>query len=653
MQYSIDFETRSPLDLRRTGVYAYAEHPDTDVVCLAYAPTTGGAPVKLWLPSDPVPPEFQDPNVTYRAWNANFERVIYRTILVPRYDFPPARLDQYTCTMAEALALGLPASLAQAAQVLCIAEQKDSAGGRLIKKFSTPRNSAPPWVWAHEDEQEQEDLRAFYAYCKQDVRTERAIAQKIVRLSGREHRIYLVDQKINDRGIRIDLPFVRAAARNADQVQDMLHAELARITDNAVTKASQVTRLGVWCRAKGVRLPDMTRDTLVEALAGSQLPPDVERACRIRLAYGRTSVRKYAAALEAVGRDGRIRGLLRYHVASTGRWAGALVQPQNFPRQPSTPSEPPAEVRARVVNGQLVSLNTLAGLLRQMFIPAEGCRFLGGDYSQIEARVLGWLAQQPFGDQEYEAMAAACFNIPLDWVTTDQRHVGKIITLGCGYGMGADKLRRQLLKSDIHVGPPQAKHYIDTYRDRKHRIVGFWTALERAAFSALRNPNTVCRVHIGEEGTDPIVYFCDQQFLRCYLPSGRVMMYPDPAIRPRMTPWGEIKPAVTYMTRDSQTRRWTRSSTYGGKLTENVVQAIARDILADAIVRLEAAGHRVILTVHDEVLVEAPLKRQRDLRDLRDLHNLHDFRRILTEPVPWAPGLEIHAETWEGARWKK
>ena len=299
-------------------------------------------------------------------------------------------------------------------------------------------------------------------------------------------------------------------------------------------------------------------------------------------------------------------------------------------------------------------LAVVSSLLRSMLIASPGHRLVAGDFSQVEARVLGWLAGEPFGDLEYERMAAAIYRVPLADVTPEQRQVGKFIVLGCGFQMGADRFATQfqeqtgvvldrgkrdeegnLLPGEVD----EADHAVRTYRETKAGIPDFWYGLQRAAMDATRNPGMV--MHCGALGN--IRYVVRGQFLWCVLPSGRPLAYALPRIEDRETSWGEMRPTLTYMGMDTYTRKWQRLSTYGGHLTENVVQATARDLMAEAMLRLEDAGYPVVLTVHDEVVADVP----------NGHGSLDEFLTIMRKSPTWADGLTLEVEGWEGERYRK
>jgi len=668
---SIDFETRSTGDLRKSGVYPYAAHKDTDVWCLAWA--IDDEDPGVWTPSLGrwVPEEVEDhvaEGFEVRAWNAQFERTIWNEIMVKRYGFPPLSIDQVYDTAADAAAMSLPRSLDQAARVLGLPVEKDMAGHRLMMQMAKPRKKIPLTWWDDPDK-----LARLIEYCRQDVRVEREIAKRIRPLSKSERRVYVLDQVVNDRGVGLDLPLIHAAGKIVREGTRRADEELRELTAGAVSGATKVADLTRWLQAAGAELDDVRKDTIRDFLNQAEgiVQDDVRRVAELRQETGKSSTSKLGAMQAASCPDGRARGLLLYHGAGTGRWAGKLIQPQNFPR----PAMKRPEVYIpRVLAGEFdmieieePALLVISSLLRSMLIPAPGHRFLSGDYSQIEARVVAWIAGErklveafARGEKVYEQMGAAYSGKLLDEITKDseERQVGKNSVLGCGFGMGADRFAEQvwtqsgirldrgardeegrLLKGEVDV----AQLIIDTYRGLYTMIPAFWREINSAAIAAVRFPGETYTC--GKGAT--IKWSVRGQFLWCVLPSGRPLAYALPRLEERTVRPKNKDPftvtSVTFMGVNSVTRKWERSAGYGGLFTENVVQAMARDIMAAAMLRVEDAGYPVVLTVHDEIVCEVP-----------DEHgSLEELLRLMTVLPPWAEGLPVAAEGWAGERYRK
>lgn len=655
---SIDFETRSTIDLRRSGVYPYAEHPTTDVVCMCWA--IGDEEPHVWTPRRHwgtlgITPERTGEALRrlvehikaggeLRAHNAQFERIMWRDVLGPRYGFPVPDFEQWHCTAAEAAAQALPRHLAEVSRVLNVPTPKDDEGHRLMLQMCKPRSVDEDGTIHWWDDEDPEKLRRLVEYCRQDVRAERAVAKRLRRLSDAERQVYLHDQRINDRGVRIDVDLVEASRKVVKRGLRDANNDIKRLTDGAVSAVTKVADLTKWLQDQGLDIDNVRKSTLRDLLDGDELEGVARQVVTLRKEGAKSSTSKLKAMDAARCADNRSRGLLLYHAASTGRWAGRLIQPQNFPR--GTVKDAYDYIPA-ILAGEYDAitdppLEVVSSILRGCLVPTAGCRFLSGDFSQIEARVLGWIANEPYGEKEYEKMAAAIYGVPVHEIVnpSERRQIGKNTVLGAGFGMGADKFQEQVWEqTGIQLEDTISKKAIDTFRTVKANIPVFWSDIESAAFQAVSRPGRV--THCGRDGL--IRYVVRGQFLWCILPSGRPLAYALPDIRDRKTPWGEMRPAVTYCGVNSRTRKWCRMSTYGGHLTENVVQAMARDIMAEAMQRVEDAGYPVVLTVHDEVVADVP----------KDHGSLDDYLTLMRRVPSWAQGCPVEVEGWEGERYRK
>jgi DNA polymerase len=621
---------------------------------MAYA--LGDGPVGLWVPGDPVPDEVTyalSEGMDFRAWNANFERVMWRQILTPVYGFPPVPLETWVDTAAEAAAMALPRGLDKAAQVLQVSHQKDQRGHRLMLQMAKPRKKGPPPAWWDLPEK----MESLYRYCKQDVRTERAIAAVLRPLSDAEREVYLLDQQANDRGVLIDLDLVRGLSKLADEATARADVRLQEITDGEVEAVTNVQNIRGWLDRNGVPLDDLTKRTVSETLQ-LDLPEAAREVLEIRAETGKTSVKKLQAMLANACRDGRARGQLLYHGAGTGRWSGKGIQPQNFPR----PTIPDVEsLIPDVLEGNYDGLaerypimEVVTSLLRSCFRAAPGRRFLCADFSAIEGHVTAWLADQPGGMLSYEEMAYEIFHgreldgqclslreaVEAVKVTPNERMVGKVAVLGCGFGMGPDKYQDTVKAwTGLEISDTLAERVVAKYREQNNDIVRLWKELQSAAIEAVRHPGTIVRA--GRNGS--IRYSVRGQFLWCALPSGRPLAYAMPTLVDRMTPWGTMQKVVEIRTVDSMTKKWVRRQLYGGLQTENVVQAIARDLMVASTQRVQDAGYDMVLTVHDEVLCEA----------LNDNGSLDEFNALMSERPMWGSQIPLKVEGWEGMRYRK
>ncbi len=632
---SVDFETRSAVDLRKTGVYKYASDQSTDIWCMAYkAPWSDD--VQVWLPGDEVDARLEDWIVEgglLSAWNANFERTIWNEIMVGRYQWPRTGIKQWRCTMAQASAMGLPRALGQAAAVLGVEEQKDKTGAALMLRMARPRkvNADGSYTWWNTKDK----LDTLVAYCRQDVRTELSVAETLHAMPDSERRLYQLDQRVNDRGVALDVDLVHRIKELANNASLEIDAEIQRLTKGQVKAATNAMDLTAWLNAHGIRAKSVDKQTVARLLSFDRLHPVIREVLKLRQNGAKSSTAKYDAMLHAVNADGRMRGLLVYHGAATGRWSGRLVQPQNFPRPQKKQDELDAII-AKLKAGEDVSEHgagtvLASDLLRSMLIADEGNRLMFADYSAIEARVLAWVAGQSDlvetfrkGGDVYIEMASAIYSVNVDSVTDKQRQVGKMAILGCGYGMGGKRFAEQCATMGIRVDEDEAKRIVSVYREKNNRIAQYWRDVENDFVEMVKDAGRVGSVKLP-------------------LPSGRSLTYHNPRIIQRETPWGAMRDTAQVDTLNSVTRQWVSQIIWGGLLTENVVQATARDMMATAMMALEVKGYNVILSVHDEIICEVP----------DNFGSLDEMIDIMTRVPAWAEGCPINAEGKEGKRYRK
>lgn len=654
MQFAaIDFESRSSVDLKRAGVYRYAQHESTDIWCMAYA--FGDGPVQVWTPDQPFPADLADwvkAGKPLRAHNAQFERIVWREVLGKRRGLPTPTLEQWWCTAACVAAAALPRRLEEAAGVLDLPVKKDMDGYRLMMRMARPRKPRKgerqgTLLWWDEPEK----VARLIEYCKTDVEVERLVAAAVRPLSEVERLVYLMDQRINDRGVMLDLPLVRAAKRLVDAAALDYDAELKDLTGDPAMKVTSVGALTTWLRDRGFAAESLDKQSVRDMLASVPTDETVRRVLEIRQEAGKSSNAKVEAMLDAVCSDGFIRGMLMYHAASTGRWAGRLVQPQNFPK--GTLNYDLEGACKDILSGDraLIEalhgpvLETVSSCLRSMLIAEPGKDLVAADFAAIEARVLAWLADEQwlvkaFANNEpvYETMASHIFQKPVVKSMKTERDLGKRAILGCGYGMGVDKFIDTCAKEGSPISRDLAERAVRGYREKNVRIKNYWYALDRAAVNAVLEPGK--RFYAGR-----IAFYCTGSWLYMVLPSGRELSYYKPMTRVEMTPWDTEQTVVSYMTVDSLTKQWQRRKGYGGLWAENATQAVARDLLVHAMARAERAGYEVRLTVHDEVVATIPSDWPEDA--------LPDFVGTLTRTPKWAEGCPVAAEGWRGKRYKK
>lgn len=602
-----------------------------------------------------------------RAWNAQFERIIWREIMVKRYGWPEVPLEHWYDTAADAAAMGLPRALGACADVLGLAEQKQSDfdGGNLALRMCRPRSTkGGEVVWWNVPDR----LERLYTYAMQDVRVERAVYRATRRLDPSERQVYLLDQRMNDRGILLDRPLVLAAKELARQAIVQTNAELKQLTAGTLTSVTDAAAIRRWLGQElfedAPGAVDSIRKSVIQELLAEEahtLPPDVRAVVEARQEAGRTSIKKLDTMLATAGADDVIRGTLLYHGASTGRWAGKGIQPQNFPRPEYTQDEIDA-LLPLVLRRDYHGLNLhrpvlpyLSFALRAMLRARPGHRLLVGDFAQIEARVLAWLYDEQWllkafanGEPIYERMAAVIYRVPASEITKKdpRRKMGKDTELGCGYGMGWETFITQAWeRANVRVPEELAKRAVEAYRETHPAIRNGWFAVDGLAMAAVRNPEQVFSYPDPAVPGRPTIRFVQRGgYLWVILPTGRPLAFAKPRIRERETPWGEVREAVICEGVDSYTHRWHPYALYGGLITENIVQAMARDIMAGAMLRLEQGGYGTpVLTVHDEVVADTPL----------GVGSLEEFRRLMARPPRWAATCPIDVDCWEGERYGK
>lgn len=653
----IDFETYGLADLKKAGADVYARHPETGVWCVGWA--FGGDPVEV---ADIKNQETWGPIVAHAtrggtvvSHNAVFELLIWNHVLALRYGWAPLKPEQVVCTMAMAYAMALPGALENAAPAAGIDAAKDMKGHRVMLQLSQPRAFTPegkPIWWSRAEHPEK--FATLHEYCRQDVAVERELHRRLLPLSEKERRVWLMDWKINQRGIRIDTENARKAMAVVEEEKVRLDKAMRKVTGNAVATCTAVGQLADWLRYQGVAVPSLAKADVTDLLADKTIPPVSRKALLLRQEAAKSSTAKLASMLEGVGADGRARGLFQYHGANTGRWAGRRIQLQNFPR-PSMDQDAidlafeamgGEDDLAAVLDTQFgPPLRVISDCLRGFLVPERGKTFIGADFSAIEARVLAWLAGEErvldifrTHGKIYEHAAAGIYRKDMAVVTKDERQVGKVAILALGYQGGIGAFQKMARAYGVVVSDERADTIKTAWREDNPNIKRYWYALEDAAVRAAITAETT---KAGAKGRE--VHFRRRgSFLWCLLPSGRRLCYPYPRVETIDTPWGEPKDALTYQYVDALTRQWTRGPTYGGSLAENVTQAVARDLLADAMLRLEDAGYPIVLHAHDEVLCEVPFKT-----------DPADVAKIMAASESWAKDLPVEAEIWTGGRYRK
>ena len=652
-----DFETRSDADLRAVGLHNYARHPSTDVWCMAWA--IGDMEPQIWLPTQPLPRALAEHVANggrVVAHNAPFELEIWNVICVPRYGFPTLRPEQCECTMATGYAMGLPGALEDAALALGLHMLKDADGRAVMLRMSRPRRVEPDGTLVWWDEADKRER--LYEYCRQDVRVERALHERLVPLGATERRVWLADYRINQRGVQLDVATARGAEKVIAAVKADADRELTAITGGAVQTVGALAALKQWCTANGVAVTSLDKESLPDVIAAAPDGP-VKRALTIRGEVGKASVAKIDVMLEVAGADGRLRNLYQYHGANTGRWAGRKVQPHNLTRDVPDAAEV-EQVMAWLREGNAAAIDLVYGppmtvlsrVLRPMFVARPGHVLVGGDWSNVEGRGVAWFSGEQWkidafiaadegrGPGIYELTAASIAGVPVEQVTKEMRQKqGKVPELAFGYQGGLGAFRK--MGKNIKATDGEIEAWKVAWRTKHARVKATWYALQEAAINAVRFPGE--KFNAGFPGRH-VTFKVVGSFLWCLLPSKRALCYPYPKILD-----GEYGPMLTYMTQPGPDDRkkgriihdpnnsatWARVSTYGGSLMENVVQAFCRDMLADLILWADERGDEVAIHTHDDCYAEIPEARAEAARAAWQIK--------MNTPPAWAAGFPLNA----------
>jgi len=743
----IDFEGGSAADLPLVGVHKYARHWTTHVYCMAYRFDNEAS--KIWYMWEPFPQEVADhveAGGVVVAHNASFERTLWNTVLrrpnrvdgLPALKLPVLRTRQMVCTMARASALSLPAGLDYIAQVMGFEFRKDAVGGKLMMKYARPASTITnedgrvEYTW-HRDRKE---MLRIGAYCLQDVSVEAEGDAFLMQHATRERRVWELDQTINDRGVRLDIALAVRAVQVVEAAKERLHTRMNEITEGAVPKCSQVAKLVAWINSRGVPCTSIAKGQQQELVAAASSDPVVLEALSLRQQAGKgTPTSKFQTMVDcACEEDDKARGQLFYHGASTGRWAGRLIQFQNLPGMDE--ERDGANVRAVLavlradhltVEERVDAIAQICGTvlpmlsksLRQMLMASPGCRFIGGDLSNIEGCVAAWLAGEDWkvdayaefqrtGNKNldlYRVAYSRAFGVLAEAITGPQRQVGKVMELACGYqgaiGAFLGMCRNYNINPDTMVPAirgatpegvweaararythPGVKKFglseetwtalrvaVDLWRGSHPAIVGSWWELQDAAIDAVSNPGEVVEAMNGK-----VAYVYSRQVLWCKLPSGRHLAYHRPRVQTHKqeqlqdkdgkTAWVDDSDVVAYLKEgftftdaeprykkqvffegyDNTRSRWDENmALYGGLQFENIVQAIARDVMVEGMFAAETKGYPIVLTVHDELLCDVP----------NGHGSAAELKAIMSTVPHWCVGLPLAAKCWEDERYAK
>lgn len=718
-RFTADFETRSKSNLKLEGAYKYSLDPTTQPTCFCFK--IKGNPTIYFLRFEVVNRHWNgqsqalkdvwqrlvNEGYLFTAHNAFFERCIYENILVRRYGWPPIHPTLYRCTAAKAAACALPRNLEGAGEAMALSIQKDKRGYNAMMATCKPTKQYNAWVNARaeiaagkkigpkkraiakkpeppaflEYADNTETWETLYRYCKIDVKAEEKLDEALPDLNENEQEIWHLNQKLNWRGLRVDIPTVHKIIEIMNTESKKKLNELDILTMGLVTKPGARKSILEFLKLDDIELPDIRAKTVEDVLRGGNLSEDMRRLLEIRQALSKTSTRKYQTFLNRACVDDRVRDILLYHGASTGRDTGTGIQPHNFPRgvikiskdRPYAAVENIIECEPeelRMLYGEFLSM-LFASTLRNMILPSEGYDLYVADFSKIEVAVLWWLCDNREGleilnsgkdpyiyqaarntGKTYEEIERAV-NAEEKWAL-DARQLGKAQILGCGFGMGWKKFQSTAFDQyRLKLTTKESKAAVNSYREANERVTDMWKEVEWAAIEAVKTGKVfeACKCK----------FFTKDNFLWVRLPSGRRLAYRYPEINWRVTEYEvdvvkkgvvigtrthytEAKETLEFWAPNSKTKKWALERSWGGTLTENIVQAVARDLMMQAAVRLEKKKYRMLLTVHDEAITEKK----------KGTGSLEEFEAIMCERPKWADALlPIQAKAWAGPRYRK
>jgi len=699
MNLTIDFETRSQVQIRTAGVYNYASDPSTEIMCLAIKEDDNNTVV--WIPPPfrhlarckHIPGNILAGLISraqrIEAHNAGFELQIWENIMV-KWGFKPLDINKVFCSAAKAAASALPRDLNSACEAVQSNVSKSSEGHTLMLSMCKPRKPSARdrrvsgWRDKIYWKEGIKDFNDLVKYCLQDVEAEYALSLKLPELNKKERELWLLDYKINSTGIYTDLKSIGIIQAKLKEYEKLLSLKVRRLTRGEIVSVRQVAKTLSWIGDRGLKLPNLQALTVEGALRG-ELESGVRELLEIRVKLNKSSTAKYQRIQDWAGKDQRVRGMFMYHGASTGRWSGKGPQTHNLPRGDLGILAENALEDFSLVPEELFRLsygdyfNAAAACVRSTFCAPEGKKFLCADYASIEARVLAWLAGEEdildvfrSGKDLYKITAGTLFDVTYDEVSTAQRAIGKVTTLALGYagGIGAFSAMGRvygLSLSDMYrlvinkVSPKQlidakklAKMYLKTHKDAElteREAIGcdlikqLWREGRHKVTTFWREVegaavDAVLTKKVQKVGK--ILFGVTGSFLLCKLPSDRNLYYPFPMVETKQTPWGLKDRCLSYMSPDNASRKWLRKESYGGLVVENITQAIARDALAESLILLDTMGYTTVMHVHDEVLAEEDMD-----------SSLETFLQIVSTPPSWALDLPIAASGWEGKRYRK
>lgn len=637
----IDVETYSEANIKEVGGWRYCRDPSTELISLAWAVDDGD--VQLWLPGEPEP--FFPKGHQFAAHNSFFEWCVFEYVL--GWHEVAGKPEDWVDTAALAAAVSLPRSLGEACKALGMPEDqsKSKRGKYLIQRLCSPQGAS------RKRNRDPALLEEFYEYNRQDVVAERELLRRLPPLTPLERRVWQVDQRINLRGVGIDRPLVHAAIGLVDELTAAANEETRALTGGAIGSMTERESALEVLRAHGCDLADMRKDTVEAALLHVEPRSTAQRLLQIRQLVGKSSTAKFRRFDQLSDIDSRVHGSLMYCAADTGRWGGKYVQGQNLYR-PTIKNTDELADQIKRSDGEWLrflypsEMEALSSVIRSCLVAAQGKTLFVADYSAIEPRVLAWLAGQEDvlrvfrGDGRiYEHQGARIFNKRQEDITPDERQISKVAILALGYQGGVGAFQTMARTYRVVVSDEEAERIKVEWRKANQQIVQFWYDIQNAAIGAVQEPGTIFTV-------GRIALRCTNKRLWIKLPSGRKLCYHHPEVvaDSYVNKKGDVVPTqkLVYVGNDSYTHNWCQQDTYGGSLVENITQAVARDLLAEALIRCEERGFPVVLHIHDEVIAEVD----------RDA-DFDAFIEALCESPAWARGLPVKAEGFVSDRYRK
>ena len=678
----IDMETRSRIELggaKGRGVYVYAEDESTEITVIAFK--VDDTKTVIWLA-----PYFKDILEEYiengallyvyetlpdgatsatatqivdnewveyfmgkadiiEAHNSAFECALWNGVMVKKHGFSPLDESKVRCTAALAASYSLPRKLEHVAEALQLDQTKDMDGNKLMRKMSKPRPATKnlPERWL----EDAETFRKVCLYCVQDVETEYALSKKLWAMDPNELKVFQLDKKINDRGFQVNLPAIDKLISKIQVKEQKLLEEVKVITNNTVMSARQITATIDWLATRGVKVENLQKQTVIDLLKDDTLPLTVRRLLIIRQSLGKSSVSKLDKMRMMATGDGRVKGTFMYHGASTGRWTGKGPQPHNYPRDCFQKQE---EIDF-VVNSSIETVDAVhdcymiaaSKCLRGMICAKPGHVLFCADFSSIEARVLAWLAGQEQilqafidGLDLYKVTAGDIYRKDYEEVTKGERAIGKVAVLALGYQGWTGAFNAMAGTYGVKVPEEQSTQIIKDWRAANPKIVAYWAGVQDAAMR--------CIVDKKPYSYGVIKFGLRDKFLHARLPSGRLLSWYDPHVVMKTDQYKREKPTIAFWGVNSMTYKWSQQFSYGGKISENLTQAIARDLLAEAMLRTEAAGYKTVAHIHDEIISEMPEARAEEFKT---------FEALMVQNPTWAEGLPLGADGWVGKIYRK